>query len=221
MISYRIELTSWTAGFRYPNMISGFQPSLRVPPISTIMGLLSAACGWPVSPEDVGFGYAFSYRAAAVDLETLYQFENSSKGKPTLWAKSNIVRREFLVDTTLWLYVDDADLAHAFDQPYFPLLLGRSGDLAQAVRVEKIELQEVQQLDLGGTLVPFAGHRLAAPLQALPTHFSPGLPRTNFGTRPFYLLDWKQRGSYRLQKPGWRDPKLNIDLFWYERGSLR
>jgi len=42
---YRIHVTSWTASFRYPNMISGYQPTLSAPPLSTINGLISAAKG--------------------------------------------------------------------------------------------------------------------------------------------------------------------------------
>ncbi len=45
MKAYRIHLTSWTASFRYPNLISGYQPSLVVPPLATIYGLISAAAG--------------------------------------------------------------------------------------------------------------------------------------------------------------------------------
>jgi len=33
---FRIDITSWTASFRYPNLISGVQPTLEVPPLSTI-----------------------------------------------------------------------------------------------------------------------------------------------------------------------------------------
>ena len=39
---YRIEITSWTASFRYPNIISGYQPTLCVPPLSTVLGLINA-----------------------------------------------------------------------------------------------------------------------------------------------------------------------------------
>ena len=42
---YRIYITGWTASFRYPNMISGFQATLPVPPLSTIIGMSSAAKG--------------------------------------------------------------------------------------------------------------------------------------------------------------------------------
>ena len=43
--AFRVRLSSWTCSFRYPNLISGFQPTLHVPPVSTVLGLLNAAAG--------------------------------------------------------------------------------------------------------------------------------------------------------------------------------
>ena len=56
MKAFRIHITSWTASFRYPNLISGYQPSLVVPPLSTVFGLFSAAVG------DYVPGQKFLYR---------------------------------------------------------------------------------------------------------------------------------------------------------------
>ena len=42
---FKIDITSWTASFRYPNLISGYQPTLEVPPLGTVLGLLNAAAG--------------------------------------------------------------------------------------------------------------------------------------------------------------------------------
>ena len=42
---FKIEITTWTSSFRYPNIISGFQPTLEVPPLSTVLGLINAAAG--------------------------------------------------------------------------------------------------------------------------------------------------------------------------------
>lgn len=212
MKAYRIDLTSWTASFRYPNIISGYQPSLRVPPISTIGGLISAAAGQYMSPGGFEFAYIFRYQCSAVDLELIYQI--GADGNP-FKAKSNVIRREFLVFNQLSVYIREKQLAKCFHSPYYPLLLGRSVDLASVSSIDEIELKEVEALDLAGTAVPFSGHRLAAPIQALPTHFSEDIPRRNIGTQPFYLLDWQRRGTYKLQKNGWRDQELDADLFWY------
>ena len=42
---FKIDITAWTSSFKYPNLISGFQPTLEVPPISTVLGLINAAAG--------------------------------------------------------------------------------------------------------------------------------------------------------------------------------
>jgi CRISPR-associated protein Cas5t len=56
---YRIKLSSWTASFRYPNLISGYQPTLDVPPISTVLGLINAAAGKYVEYSPLLLGYYF------------------------------------------------------------------------------------------------------------------------------------------------------------------
>ena len=33
------------SSFRYPNILSGFQPTLPVPPISTVLGIINACAG--------------------------------------------------------------------------------------------------------------------------------------------------------------------------------
>ena len=215
---YRIQVTSWTASFRFPNMISGYQPSLRVPPVSTICGLISAALGYYLPPNEYEFAYIFMYSATTYDLETIYQF--GEVGKRSLKAKSNVIRRELLIDNHLILYVNLQSIAEAFRLPYFPLLLGRSSDLATVKKIEIVELQPKEDLNLAGTVVPFIGHRLSAPIQALPTHFSDTIPRRNIGTQPFYILDWKRRHSYHLNRQGYHDQEMNLDLYWFNKENL-
>ena len=69
----RIKVEGWTASFRYPGFISGFQPTLPVPPVSTIYGLISAARGEFTVPEDVSTGYVFDFESKEVDIETIYE----------------------------------------------------------------------------------------------------------------------------------------------------
>ena len=68
----RILIEGWTASFRYPAFISGFQPTLPVPPLSTIYGLLSAVKGELVTPNETNVGFVFDYDSKSVDLETIY-----------------------------------------------------------------------------------------------------------------------------------------------------
>ena len=69
---FRIKISAWTASFRYPNIISGYQPTLEVPPLSTILGLMNACAGRYLNHADMEIGYYFSYRSISNDLETIY-----------------------------------------------------------------------------------------------------------------------------------------------------
>ena len=86
---YRIEITSWTASFRYPNVISGYQPTLLVPPLSTVLGMINACAGKYLDYKDEEIGYYFEYFAKSEDLETIYQIE-AKDGIPKKDVKSNV-----------------------------------------------------------------------------------------------------------------------------------
>ena len=73
----RVHITGWVSSFRNPLFISGFQPTLALPPLSAIYGLLTAAKGEWVTPHDAAVGYVFQSHGKAVDLETVYEFEKT------------------------------------------------------------------------------------------------------------------------------------------------
>lgn len=217
---YRINLTSWTASFRYPNLISGTQPTLPVPPLSTLNGLISAAMGYPyaVSPNE-RFGFFFTYESRGVDLETVYQM-----GQKLTGIKQNVLKREFLVNASLFIYTSSEKIAWAFSTPYFQLTLGRSGDLATVKEIKAMEIPQTKQelLTVKGTVVPFSQPGkdreehiyLPAPIQALPRAFDSVSPRRNLGTAPFYILDKDYYQKTPIQAEGIHDDDLGIDIFW-------
>ncbi len=214
MIAYRIHITSWTASFRYPNLISGYQPSLVVPPLSTIYGLISAARGKYICAYDMPAGYVFKFETQVIELETIYQFSAKSS---RLVTKSNVIRRQILFDNSLWLYLTDAKTAQSFLNPHFQMLLGRSNDLASVQSVEEIELQPVTALEnLRGTTVPMRSIPLAAPIQALPVSFTDEIPRRNIRTFPFFLLKYDYEQSEPLPETGFRDDQLNYEIYWHD-----
>lgn len=179
----RVVISGWTASFRYPIFIVGHQPTLPVPPLSTVYGLISAAAGRVLCPEDLAVGYVFSSQGKGTDLETIYEIG------PNLGAKQNICRREILFEPELVLYLTNLELASCFRRPAYPLLLGRSGDLAAVQSVEKVKLQPARgTVTVEGTIMPFPGPGLRGVVQALPTHFSDTLPRRAMGTRLFCLV---------------------------------
>ncbi len=219
MTVYRIHLSSWTASFRYPNMITAFQPTLPVPPLSTLNGLISAAMGqyFVVTTEKIG--YFFTAKGKHVDLETIYQM-----GRGLTGIKSNVIKREFLFEADLFLYTDSQAIADAFDRPVFPLLLGRSGDLARVHGIDKIEVSEKTTLTgIRGTIVPFMPYQLPAAIQALPVCFSNELPRRNIGTRPYSLLpaDYPNQ-THEIHAIGFNDSvildgtTISLDIYWQE-----
>jgi len=216
---FRIYITSWTASFRFPNLISGFQPTLPVPPLSTIYGLISAALGVYYAPPKPEVGFVFQAGGKAIDLETIYQMKKSLKD-----IKPNVIKREFLFDNHLWIYTKKEKIAEAFKKPYFQLLLGRSGDLASVREVVEIEVESRDRLSkLKGTIIPFEKYMLAATINALPVCFTDTIPRRNLGTKPYYLLASDYRQTQDLNAAGIFDnsnkffeKENGIEIYWQE-----
>lgn len=189
MKAFRIKINSWTSSFRYPNLISGFQPTLEVPPVSTVMGLINAASGKYLENRKMELGYYFDFKIKTVDLETIYQVKANEKNFPDNTVKSNVIQREFLYDCRLFLYLTDEELVSCFHQPAYQLLLGRSGDLAGIEGISKeIELQEVCNARFAGQVIPFNENYLPGQIQALPRYFSNTIPRKNLGTEPYSVI---------------------------------
>lgn len=192
----RIHILGWTCSFRYPAFISGYQPSLPVPPLSTIYGLISSARGKTTTPTDVAVGYVFQSNGKAIDLETIYELDDTP-----LKAGTNIVRREILFEPELFLYLNDLDLQEAFEKPYYPLLLGRSTELASVYKIKIVDLDLKENVRIGGSIFPFSTAGVFGMIQALPTHFNNEIPRRTVGTRPYYLVDTDFSEKQLSKKP--------------------
>lgn len=179
----RVLINGWVASFRNPLFISGFQPTLPLPPLSTLYGLLSAARGDWVTPDDAAVGFIFQSQGKSVDLETVYEFDQTR-----LKAKPNVCKREFLVSPELYLYTPALWLRPYLELPHYPLLLGRSTELATVASIVEIELEKVSETKYRDTLLPFPNEQIYGQIQALPTHFTQERPRRPQGIRPFYML---------------------------------
>lgn len=191
MEAYRITISSWTSSFRYPNLISGFQPTLHVPPISTVLGILNACAGKYIPHNDIKLGYYFDFEAKSVDLETIYQVETNSKNIPKSQVKPNIIRREFLFNNRLFVYFTDSKWADLFKSPYYPILLGRSSDLGTIHRIETVELQEIANAcKIKGQVIPINGNYLPGTVQPLPKYFTGTIPRNNIGTEAYSVISY-------------------------------
>lgn len=192
---YRIKISSWTSSFRYPNIISGFQPTLDVPPVSTVLGIINACAGKYQEFDRLEIGYYFDYQAKAVDLETIYQVErHKEKGHPLNQVKPNIINREFLFDCRLFIYVKEEQLTHFFESPHYQLVMGRSNDLATIEEIKEIEAEEIRDAQkVKGQVIPLKGNYLPGVIQALPKYFTNTIPRNTLGTEAYTVISCHDR----------------------------
>lgn len=222
MKTYRIKLSSWTASFRYPNLISGFQPTLDVPPISTVLGLINAAAGRYLDFSGLMIGYYFEYGAKATDLETIYQIElktTKSGAYPSNSTKSNVIRREFLYDCRLYVYVQEEIIKEYFQKPYYPLVLGRSGDLVMVDTIEELDLRKnAVPNNIKGQVVPFNENFLPGEIQALPKYFTNTIPRRNIGTEPFSVISHLSKNISSNKIKAYTDiiDEKEIDIYFHQ-----
>jgi CRISPR-associated protein Cas5t len=220
MNAYKFKITTWTSSFRYPNIISGFQPTLEVPPISTILGLFNAASGKYNDYKNCEIGYYFDYQAKATDVETIYQIDKIAKdnSSPSLKATSNIIKREFLWNCRLIVYIKDEYLKNALLSPVYSLLLGRSSDLAQVKYLGEIELQEEKNASkIKGEIIPLFGNYLPGIIQPLPQYFTNTRVRRNIGTQPYSIIDFKSV-DFPTHLTAYRDDidGREVDIYFHE-----
>ncbi|ANF23046.1 type I-B CRISPR-associated protein Cas5b [Thermococcus piezophilus] len=206
----RVKLSAWTASFRFPTFQSGYQPTLPVPPPSTIQGLLSAVKGEPVYLTELPYlGYVFKSSGKGIDLEKIYAL-----GK----IETDIMRREFLYNTELYLYLPDEWKEH-FRKPKYQLLLGRSSDLATVEEIKRVELEE-REAPIGGTVVPVS---LGVPgmVHALVVeHDYSVIPRRPKLVKPFIVLPYPRTDGERKRQRAnaLYDSDLNIGVYLHRWG---
>ena len=207
----RVKIKSWTASFRYPTFQSGYQPTLPVPPLSTIQGVLSAAKGEIVSFSEIPlFGYVFISEGKGIDLERIYAL-----GKP----ETDVIKREVLLDNTLYLYLH-SDWEESFRRPRYQLLLGRSSDVATVEKIDRIELEKRANIPVGGTIVPI-NSGLPGLVHTLPVEFDySSIPRRAKIVKPFVILPFPKTPAQRKRQTYgnelFYDPEIDIGVWMHE-----
>lgn len=188
----RVEIRAYSASFRLPGMM-GYQTSSPVPPPSTVYGILAAACGREVTPEECSIAYRFSYEARAQDLEKIIIFgPKGPSWDPKLnGPSSNVLQREWLWNPCLTLYVSSDEVAQALRCPHYPLLLGRSQDVAYVASWQESTLEAVGAAPLSGVLLPFPVRdgNLHSRLASFPTFFTVEAQRSARAVKPFHIVD--------------------------------
>jgi len=166
---------------------------MEIPPLSTVYGLLSSAKGEIVTPEDTKIGYIFEYDAQGTDLEFVYELA----GK--LGYFTNILRRDFLYNYTMYLYLTNLDFAEILRKPKHALLLGRSYDLASITEIKKIKLERKKNVRFGKTIVPFGVEKVSGVYFSLPVYFDyETLPRKPVEIKEFLIVD-RVKKNYELE----------------------
>jgi len=203
----RVKLRSLTASFRQIGFITGYQPTLPVPPLSTIFGIISAAKGEFIQLDETKVGYIFKNKSKAVDLEKIYQVTGD------FGFNENILKREFFYDNELYLYLTNLGLEKYFRNPRFQLLIGRSSDLAYIEEIKSIDILKKDKLVYSGTILP-ENIRLPGMKSALPSYFIDSIPRKPAGIKPFLLIGHNIECNYNLG--GFIDEELDYGVYLHD-----
>jgi CRISPR-associated protein Cas5t len=123
-----------------------------------------------------------------------------------------VIKREILVDNTLYLYLPE-EWKEYLRRSRYQLLLGRSCDLATVDELKSIELDEKENVKIKNTLVPLDLPNAAGVVHALPIEFDyTTIPRRAKIVRPFILA------TQEFMYPGktFYDPELGLGVWMYE-----
>jgi CRISPR-associated protein Cas5t len=216
----RITLIAYTASFRVPSFV-GHQLTLAVPPLSTIFGLLSAAAGRWILPQQVKWlAYRCEYAGKATDLEAIVTVERKKPSEDARFVGRNVLDREFLTLPCLTLYLPP-EWAAPFQRPRYTLLLGRTQDVASVQSMTPVTLEPVDQGMVNGVLLPWElvkQNHVPSLLHNLPIGFTEDPERRLLGMKIFGVVDAKQRLA-QVQTPGWlvRDTDSDTVMPFYRQ----
>jgi len=162
-----VRLEAFSASYPYPFLKSGTQLTMPAPPLSCILGNLSACAGRAVGPGETQIGFEFRAQGKAIDLERTRRLRMDSKtGRLSANPEQGIGYREFHVKPALDLYLSAASFERYFVSPAAVPCLGRSQDLAWITLVRLIELRPIEFGKIRRTLVPFPNFQIGG--QVLP-----------------------------------------------------
>lgn len=162
----RVELEGLTCSFRYPHFHVGRQLTYRMPPPATIYGHICSAVGEWVDPSSLRFGYFFSSSGRNSDYEHIYQFTPGSSKRDKKWGQVENIKgelvpvwRDFMLNPKLLLYIDTPthleQIYEGFCSPRYPVILGRSQDMAGYRNVELTSLETASSGYFENTLLPW------------------------------------------------------------------
>ncbi len=219
----RIILKSYTASFRVPHF-HGRQLTLRVPPPSTVFGLISAATGsWVLPGRTIPWiGYHFSYQSRGKDLETIISYGENGPAYKKGQLVRNVFWREFLFDCELTLYLP-IGWGKYFYRPRFPLLLGRSQDVAYVTEIKDVELSPATKGRLKGILLPYKyifSWKIPAVIYNLPIAFEDFSHQKILNMQIFGVVEKYSDPICQENNLLYKDPGLNYLIPVFQAESL-
>jgi CRISPR-associated protein Cas5t len=149
-----IRLSGLTASFRHPLTLTGMQISTPVPPFSTLLGLISACAGRVVTPEDTRIGFEFRASSTDREIERTNRFQYKGGSLTPHREGQSLMFRQVHFDPVLDLYLSNLELQSAFESPVSTPCFGRSQDIAWIDFVKIIDLNPVEDGEVGPTLLP-------------------------------------------------------------------
>lgn len=147
-------------------------------------------------------GYIFKSEGKGIDLEKIYAL-----GK----VETDIMKREFLYNAELYLYLPD-EWKPYFKKPRYQLLLGRSSDVATVEEIKAIKLDE-KKAPLGGTVVP-VGLGIPGIVHALVVEYDYSTtPRKAKLVKPFVILPFPRKGEKKRIAKVLYDQELDMGVY--------
>jgi len=159
-----VRMEGFTAFFKHPLTITGTQITLPCPPYSTILGLISACAGRVVSHRETRIGYEFWCKSTGTEIERTDRMAMDRKGNLRYHREGQgILTRYVHFSPILELYFTNPDLESNFKNPANAPCLGRSQDLFWIAKVERVDLNHLEEGNLGPTLLSIDSVKSAIP----------------------------------------------------------
>ncbi len=157
----KVVLEGITTSFRYPHFMMGVQPSFPMPPPATIYGHICSVLGEWIDPDGLAFAYHFTAQDSTEDLEHIHVLSATtgtlqrSKFPKVLEGNVNPFKRTILFQPRLVLYLNKPEWESAFRSSRYPVILGRSQDLATYTSIEVLDLVLEKQVYFEHTILPY------------------------------------------------------------------
>jgi CRISPR-associated protein Cas5t len=168
----QVKLSGWSATPRMPYILSGNAVCMNNPSYATILGIIGCCMGQNVIPSHFSLGYKYSFDTVSKDLETRHRLEYDGKKLKPNAKGTDAYEREFHVNPLLTIWLSDITFKQYFDNPIGTPCLGQSQDLLHIVDVSIIEVENIPNGYLSGTMIPFnAANNIAGQLVQLVDYF--------------------------------------------------